>query len=97
MTDRLVSLLRTAIPALWGTVVAWLVSTGILAPHAAAGVQAELTAATTPIAIGVVYLLARLVEPHLPPWLTRIILGSNTQPTYRPSSGDVAETTQGRG
>lgn len=84
MTDRLRSWIRTTLPAAWGTVAAWLVSTELIAPDAAADVQAGAVAATTPVAIGLLYAGVRWVEPKLPRWARRLVLGSDTPPTYRP-------------
>lgn len=82
MTDRLRSWIRTTMPALWGTVAAWLVSTGVIAPDAAAEVQAGLTAAATPVAVGLVYAAARWAEPRVPTWAARLLLGSAVPPKY---------------
>ncbi|MBB5155098.1 hypothetical protein [Saccharopolyspora phatthalungensis] len=38
-----------------------------------------------PLVLGAVYALLRWAEPQMPPWLTRILLGSNTPPTYPPT------------
>ncbi|WP_019852801.1 hypothetical protein [Actinopolyspora mortivallis] len=57
-------------------------ATGLIASEAASDVQTVLTTATTPIAIGVVYALARSAEPHLPVWLRRLVLGSAVPPRH---------------
>ncbi|GGM81572.1 hypothetical protein GCM10012275_60270 [Longimycelium tulufanense] len=35
-----------------------------------------------PIVVGAVYPIMRVIEPHLPDCLTRILLGSATPPSY---------------
>ncbi|MBB5155456.1 hypothetical protein [Saccharopolyspora phatthalungensis] len=37
-----------------------------------------------PLVLALVYAGLRKLEPHLPPWATRVLLGSNTPPTYSP-------------
>lgn len=79
----LTSVIRTIVPAAWGTALAWLVSVGILDQAAAAGPGAAAGGFLVTVAIGLYYLLARLVEPHLPPFLAAILLGSPAAPTYQ--------------
>lgn len=75
------SWIRTAVPIAWGfalTLVAtripllheWLASD----PKIYAAVESGITAAW--------YGLFRWLERHLPPWLTRFVLGANTAPVY---------------
>jgi hypothetical protein len=44
-----------------------------------------------PIVLGAVYPLVRWIEPRLPAWLTRVLLGSAQPPTYsnKPEQTDV--------
>lgn len=74
------SWLRTAVPVAWGFVVTF-IATYIPAVHdllANPYVLAAVDAAVTTIWYG----LFRWLEAHLPPWLTRFVLGANTMPTY---------------
>lgn len=84
MSDRLRSIIRTVVPGLWATVVLYVVTRFGLPP------AAEVWLTSTPViegvtnvaALAVVYAVARWVEPHLPDWLTRVLLGSATPPVY---------------
>lgn len=74
-----VSLLRLGVPSAWGGAVAWGSSHGLHVPDAVAmGVQwAVMLVATAGWYAG-----WHAVEGHLPAWLTRLLLGSNTPPRY---------------
>ncbi|MFC6094723.1 hypothetical protein [Saccharothrix lopnurensis] len=88
MNDRITALLRTVVPAAWGTGLAWLVGRGLLTPGQALdaaplGLQlVDLVAA--PVAIAAVYAASRWLETRswMPAWLTRVLLGSVRQPSY---------------
>lgn len=79
--DRLTSWLRTVVPGLWSALVAWLVSLGLPASvtDAVAGLGNQII---VPLVLAVVYALLRQLEPQMPPWLTRVLLGSNRSPSY---------------
>jgi hypothetical protein len=79
--DRLVSWLRTIVPGVWAGVIAWLVGRGLpdSITTAADGLGQMVL---IPAALAVVYPLLRAVEAKLPPWLTRLLLGSNQPPSY---------------
>ena len=79
MSDYLVSILRTLIPTLWGSVIAWLIS---LAP-VLDSVRDELEGlglVLAAVCIAVYYAIVRVVEPHIPGWLARVLLGSSRSP-----------------
>lgn len=78
--DLLPSILRTGVPAMWGTALGALAKWGILDPAAAEDVAVGLTGPTIVVATGVVYYVARKVERYLPQWATRILLGSARRP-----------------
>ncbi|WP_029289146.1 hypothetical protein [Cellulomonas sp. HZM] len=89
LSDRAVSILRTAVPALWGSLVAAVLAA--LAPHLPATVYDALADAlssdvTRALVVAVViaawYALWRRLEPHTPDWLTRLVLGSARTPGY---------------
>lgn len=89
VSDRAVSYLRTVVPVLWGSVVAqvvaWLAGRidGDVANAVADWLQSEAAVtAVTAAAIALWYVVWRRVEPHVPDWLTRIVLGSAKPPTY---------------
>lgn len=95
LSDRAVSYLRTVVPTVWGSLVALLL--GWAAPHLpgdlgqaladALGGEAAVTLVVA-VAIAGWYALWRRVEPRIPDWLTRIVLGSASTPSYTPE-GDV--------
>jgi hypothetical protein len=81
MSDRLTSWLRTVVPALWAALVAWLVTLGV--PTAVTDALSGLGGLVlVPLVLAAVYSGLRWIEPHLPAWLTAILLGSNSQPRY---------------
>jgi hypothetical protein len=88
----LVSWLRTVIPGLWAGAIAWLVGLG-LPDSITTAVDGLGRLALLPIALGVVYPLLRAVEAKLPPWLTRLLLGSNQPPSYGTSRDGTPRVT----
>jgi hypothetical protein len=81
----LTSILRTVVPALWGSVIAWLIGVApLLAPLEAhlLGVADIILPIITALIIGGWYALWRWLEPRLPDWVTRAVLGSAKTPTY---------------
>lgn len=83
-SDKVPSYLRTFVPALWGTFVAWLLLQlpGIPEPVVMFLQSDAPVALFTGLVILAWYWVARKLEVFLPPWLTRIILGSNLTPEY---------------
>ncbi len=81
--DYGVSLLRTGVPIAWGYVLTWLV--GLIPALQPMLERPEViglsNAITFALALGW-YAVMRWVEPRLPAWLTRIVLGANAAPTY---------------
>lgn len=85
ISDKVVSYLRTVVPVLWGSVVSFIlqfVGSDLNEPISNALNSEPVGIAVTAIVIGVWYWLWRRVEPHIPDWLTRIVLGSAKAPTY---------------
>jgi hypothetical protein len=91
MGDRITSWLRTVTPGLWssavGTLLVWAATHAPWLVHALDALGIDLT--SPGVVAGVVALvlagwhaLWRRLEPHLPPWLTRALLGSNRVPVY---------------
>ena len=81
----LTSILRTLVPALWGSLIAWLIGVlPILAPLEADlnGLADIILPVLTAVIIGAWYAFWRWLEPRLPDWLTRAVLGSAKTPTY---------------
>lgn len=89
LSDRAVSYLRTAVPIIWGTLVTYLL--GWVAPHLpgelgpllvdALGGEAAVTLVVA-LAIAGWYALWRVLEPRIPAWLARVVLGSSSTPVY---------------
>lgn len=85
MSDWLRSLLRTVLPGAWSVLVLWLASIGL--PDSFTSWLASdqvVTQVVQIVSLAVVYAAARWVEPHLPEWATRVLLGSARPPTYKP-------------
>lgn len=81
----LTALLRTLVPALWGSLIAWLIGVlPILAPLEAdlKGLADIILPILTAVIIGAWYAFWRWLEPRLPDWLTRAVLGSAKTPSY---------------
>lgn len=83
LSDYITSWIRTTIPVAWGALLTWLATLipplgDLLNSQAATSLNVIIAGALT-IAW---YSLWRKIETHLPPWATRIVLGSNTPPTY---------------
>ena len=83
--NLLTSILRTLVPALWGSLVAWLLGVApLLAPLEAhlLGLSDVILPVLTAVIIGAWYAFWRWLEPRLPDWLTRAVLGSAKTPSY---------------
>lgn len=95
--DRGASILRTAVPSLWGTIVAAILSWALpLLPGDVGQALADVLSSDVVVSLLVVasiaawYVIARWIEPRLPAWLTRVILGSAAAPTYARVTDDGA-------
>ncbi|WP_290055674.1 hypothetical protein [Amycolatopsis solani] len=90
--DRLVSWLRTVVPGLWSSLIAYLVSLGL-----PAGVTDALDGlgrtVLVPLVFAGVYALLRAVEAKLPAWATRLLLGSAQTPSYGTSTDGTPVVT----
>ncbi|WHP18850.1 hypothetical protein [Cellulomonas sp. ES6] len=91
------SLLRTAVPAAWGTALAALLSwllprvPGDVGDALASLLRSDVvTSVLVAAAIAAWYAVARWIEPHLPDWLTRLVLGSAAAPEYAKVTADGA-------
>lgn len=93
----LISILRTVVPALWGSFIGLLLSLfPVLEPLRGDldGYAEVLVPIIAAVLIGLWYALWRKLEPMLPPWLVTVVLGSAKAPIY---TGQTAaeEQTQG--
>ena len=81
MSDRVVALLRTAVPAAWGTFLLWLATVLPVSEDLMAQLGPVGTSVLAPIAVAVWYAVARKVEAHVPGWLRAILSGHPALPT----------------
>jgi hypothetical protein len=79
VSDYLLSVIRTAVPAGWGALAAWLASIGV-----DAGAEANVAAVTflTGAAVALYYAGVRALEPKLPAWLRVVLIGAARKPEY---------------
>lgn len=97
VTGYLVSWVRTAVPSLWGAVIGFAISLGVI-PSDLVGTARDVgTAVIVPICISGFYALARWLETRkwAPRKLVVALLGSASAPRYQaaapaPASSDVA-------
>ncbi|MGN8245222.1 hypothetical protein ACTHAM_002341 [Cellulomonas soli] len=93
LSDLVVALLRTAVPAWWGTVVTWLLATTLNYLPTELG-DALAVLLSSDVAVGLVvtvaialwYLVWRWLSPRVPDWLVRLALGSVRTPSYAPAA-----------
>lgn len=88
----LTSILRTVVPYVWGLFITWLITIiPVLAPFE--NQMLGLAALALPVLAAVLsaawYAFWRWLEPRLPDWLTRAVLGSAKAPTYAPAGSAV--------
>ncbi|MNH37371.1 hypothetical protein D3C79_982680 [compost metagenome] len=80
------SILRTIVPALWGSFIGWLLAlVPILEPLRGdlLSYSDVLLPIVSAVLIGAWYAFWRWLEPRLPDWLTRVVLGSAKAPVYQ--------------
>jgi hypothetical protein len=80
LRDWGLSWIRTGVPVLWGMLLT------LLASRAPAVYELVNNPYMAALAVSLVtlawYSLVRWLEPKLPPWLTRLVIGANTPPQY---------------
>lgn len=80
--DKALSVARTIVPVLWGLVLTFL-ATRVPAVHGFVAAQETiLLPALEAVLTSLWYVAFRWLENHLPVWLTRLVLGANSQPVY---------------
>lgn len=89
LSDWVVSVLRTAVPSVWGALIAW-VLTAVPLPHTAGVFLTSKSDVVAALAIVAWYAAWRRIEPHLPVWVTRLVLGSAHAPSYATVGAAVA-------
>lgn len=78
--EKVTAWVRTVVPGLWAALVTWLVTLGL--PTGIADVLAGGEEFVVAVALAGVYAGLRALEPHVPAWLAKILLGSTKQPVY---------------
>lgn len=89
LSDRAVSLIRTRVPILWGSLIAALLTwaspylPGAIGESLGNWLSSEAVVAVIGAAVIYAWYWAwRRFESRIPEWLTRIVLGSAQQPMY---------------
>lgn len=84
MSDKLRSWVRTVMPGAWAALVVFLVKELGLPASASVWLSSApvVDAVTNVAALAAVYAFVRWIEPRLPDWLTRALLGSAKPPSY---------------
>lgn len=97
LSDKVIARLRTLVPLWWGAFVVWLLAQWPAVGETLSDFGVDLNdpnvvAGVTGAAVIVFTFLWdyvwKRVEHILPPWLTRIVVGSNQTPTYAPKAAD---------
>lgn len=89
LSDKAVSYIRTIFPIIWGSLVVWLLANvPALADFPLDLNNPGVVGFATSVAIALWYVIWRAVEPHIPNWLTGLVLGSSKQPAYVGTAGD---------
>jgi len=95
MNDRIIGVIRTGVPALWGLALTWLISQwpvvqdvlDWLTEQFGADVRTVIGLILTAAVISAYYWAIRKLGekfPKIRPWLERFGLGSSKTPTYEP-------------
>lgn len=87
LSDRVIAVLRTAVPSLWGALIVWALS---LLDWPPAIEQAIIDTITGEAAVALLiaaavtgwYVLWTRLSPHLPDWLITVVLGYWATPVY---------------
>ena len=82
MSDLLTSWLRTVVPGIWSALLAVLVAHVALPADVAAALGPIGEQLLVPVVLSLVYIGLRKLEPKLPDWAKRLLLGSAKQPAY---------------
>ena len=81
LSDTVVSIIRTVVPAAWGSLMAWLI-TMIPALHIIEDQSFALGQIVSLVVIGLWYSVSRTLEPRMPEWLRNILFGVSSTPEY---------------
>lgn len=89
--DKLTDWVRTVVPVIWATVIAWLVRLGV--PESFAETLNEAGGPIVlPAVIAAVYGVLKGLESKMPPWLSKALMGSKHEPEFptKPEHGKHA-------
>lgn len=86
--NRALSLARTLVPILWGALLTFGATRFPVVHGFMAAQEAILVPALEAVLTSAWYVGFRWGEDHLPAWFTRLVLGANSQPTYRDQVAD---------
>ena len=94
VTGYLVSWIRTAVPSVWGAVIGFVISLGVLPTDLVGSARDIGTAVLVPICISAFYAVARWLETRkwMPRKLIVALLGSANAPRYQPAPSAVTST-----
>lgn len=84
--DAVVRQLRTIVPVIWGSIVSFILQFVAvdLVPAVQSALESEAVAfAITATVIWGWYWVWSKVGHHIPDWLSRLVMGSEKEPTYR--------------
>lgn len=80
-SDKTTDWVRTVVPVIWSTALAWLIQLG--APEWLVSELNHLGGTlVTPVVVAAVYGVLKAVENTLPPWLSKILMGSQHEPEF---------------
>lgn len=82
ISDKAVSYLRTIVPGLWAAAITWLVTQFPGIPEGLSTWLSDQTGAVVVLSLALWYVIWRKLEPLIPDWLTKIVLGSSLAPMY---------------
>jgi hypothetical protein len=95
MSDKATAWLRTIVPALWSTGLAWLLIHLPVLHSVAAPLGALGTAVAVPVVLAAYKALLAWLEPKLPAWVVRLLNGSARTPMYPKPKPPVTFATGG--
>jgi chromate transport protein ChrA len=94
MSDKVISWLRTVVPALWALLVTYLVTRIPALSGIADGLNGVGLSILVPVAVAVWKLVFNAAENALPSWLSAVLLGHPAVPVYMrttPAPSMIAE------
>lgn len=97
VSDKVVAQLRTYVPVWWGALVSFLLAhqptiAQFFFDHHIDINSVAAQSFITGVVIAIWYAVFKTIEGKMPPWLTRLVLGSNLTPTYIDPTDDDLTT-----